>query len=520
MHLLRQLSIHRQVDRFLAANISVGIAHFLVLFNAGAYLPMIPRISGSLGRAPLYGDWTQDLYFLALGLSLPLAPWVSRRWGDRDGLLACLLALFVTALLNAVTQDYAVFLLARVAAGFAGGLSIPLSLNILLRHYHAKHRSIGLLLWGFAAVTPFALGPFVGGWIADVWGWRWLFLLNLPILLASFLGVLFWEEASSRGPARFDWFGYLLFCAALLSAEMAFNLGSRDDWWRSGEFRLLFLGALILLSAAILWSRSHEQAAVDLRPFRHLSVALAAAGIFSTALVFQGTLALLIVQYQLAFGYSADAIGKILLSLAIFAPLSVALSHWYLARFDPRPWALLSMILLAAAAFWLSSYDLPASPSSLVGPPALVGLGLGGVFGSWARMGVWGLSGQEEQRAATLLNLLRSTGQAMGIPLVAGLWERRSDLHRHFLVEDRGNNLTLWQEARTRLRLDLGPLGGLQHLAGQLQQQAAMLAFNEIFFWAGWIFLGLACWSLLVRRPRPSGESRAEKMAAVELVEP
>ncbi|MGC9239802.1 MAG: MFS transporter, partial [Acidithiobacillus sp.] len=65
---LQAVSAHAAPGRFLAVNLAIGLGHFLVLFNGGAYLPMIPRVIAALGRNPLYGSWTQDLYFLALGL--------------------------------------------------------------------------------------------------------------------------------------------------------------------------------------------------------------------------------------------------------------------------------------------------------------------------------------------------------------------------------------------------------------------------------------------------------------------
>ncbi|MGC9128487.1 MAG: MFS transporter [Acidithiobacillus sp.] len=518
---LQAVSAHAAPGRFLAVNLAIGLGHFLVLFNGGAYLPMIPRVIAALGRNPLYGSWTQDLYFLALGLGLLPGRWVSQRFGDRNGLLFCLTAIFLASLVNTTTRDYVPFLLARIVAAAAGGLSIPLSLNILLRHYHADRRDHGLFLWGLAAITPFALGPFLGGWIEDAWGWRYLFILNLPILLLSFLGVWLWEPAESRRErVSMDWPGYVLLALSLLSLEMLCNLGSIDDWWRSGEIRLLFTLALILGVTTVWWLRRQSLPALDLGCFRHGNFRVAAVGIFLTAVVFQGTLALLIVQYQLSFGYSARAIGKILLSMAILAPLSAGFSHWYLGRHDPRPLAVASMLLLAGGAYWLSGYDLPVSPQSITEPPVLVGLGLGGAFAAWARIGLWGLSGPAEQRAAGFLNLLRSSGQALGIPLVAAFWERRLDLHRHFLVELQGNDLASWEAAQRHLAARYSvDASGL--LAASIRQYAAMLAFNEVFYLAAWIFFALALWSLWARTPLTTNpESVAEQTAIAELVEP
>jgi DHA2 family multidrug resistance protein len=265
---LRSVSAHSVPSRFLAVNLAIGLEHFLVLFNGGAYLPMIPRIIGALGRNALYGSWTQDLYFLALGLGLPLGRWASQRFGNRNSLLFCLAAIFFASLVNATTREYVPFLTARIVAGLAGGLSIPLSLNLLLRHYHSDRRDHGLFLWGIAAITPFAIGPFIGGWIDDAWGWRWLFLLNLPILLMSFLGIWLWEppERQEERPSM-DWLGYALLVASLVTLQMLCNLGSKDDWWRSPEIRLLAVLTLVLGGGDRLVAATTDPASVGFAQF-------------------------------------------------------------------------------------------------------------------------------------------------------------------------------------------------------------------------------------------------------------
>jgi hypothetical protein len=76
----------------LALNLTIGLGHFLVLFNTGAYLPMIPRVAGSLGVDPVYVDWTQANFFLAMALAFPTAAWFLNRWGEMRSLLGAFLA--------------------------------------------------------------------------------------------------------------------------------------------------------------------------------------------------------------------------------------------------------------------------------------------------------------------------------------------------------------------------------------------------------------------------------------------
>ncbi|WP_414040574.1 MFS transporter [Acidithiobacillus sp. M4-SHS-6] len=516
-----QLNRDGHGDRFLAANLSIGLGHFLVLFNGGAYLPMIPKIAGSLGRDPSYGVWTQDLYFLGLGLALPLAPWVRARWGQKDGLLLAFALFAAASAVNAVSSHFAVFLGARIVAAVGGGLSIPLSLGQLLAHYHERGKKVALLLWGWACITPFAFGPFLGGVLADTWGWRWLFVLDVPLALLVFLGIALWEEPDREFPPHpMDWPGYLFLVLALGSALMILNSWDTEGWWDSGRTQLLLALAATTGLAFLLWSAPHPRPVIPLRLFRRQNFALAALGIWLTALLFQGSLAILVIQYQLHFGFSAYRIGLPLLSMALFAPLSAAFSHWYLRHHDPRWLSLAAMLLLGGAAFWMASWALPVSPEMLIWPPLLIGLGLGAVFSAWARMGLLGLTGAEEVQAASLLNLLRTTGQAMGLPALATFWERRADLHRHFLIADPNQNQVAWQMELRHFASIMTPRGARDHLAGLLAQQADMLAFNEVFWIAAWGFLALAFLSLLLRRPPVSGEPLSEQMAIEEMVEP
>ena len=119
-----------------------------------------------------------------------------------------------------------------------------------------------------------------------------------------------------------------------------------------------------------------------------------------------------------------------------------------------------------------------------------------------------------------MLSSLQALGQAMGIPIIIGLWGRRLSLHRHFMVEVQGSNLQAWSRQLSLLSNRLGSLGAEKIFAARVHEQAAMLAFNEMFFLAGWVFLALAFLGLLARRPQPSGESQAETMTAVGLAEP
>ncbi|PKY11480.1 MFS transporter [Acidithiobacillus marinus] len=461
-------------------NLVIGLGHFLVLFNTGAYLPMIPHVAGSLGVNPDFADWTQADFFLAMALAFPTSPWLLHRWGEMRVLTAAFVMFALASGVCAVTNHYDSFLIARIVQGYVGGLTIPVSLQIILRHYHPQRRNIGLGLWGIAALTPFTLGPVIGGWITDTIGWRWLFYVNIPIAITVALVsmiLLFEREMEHRHPAL-DWRGLIFLVIALAAGESALNIGETLSWWRSQTIIFLGIISLIALLLLIIAEWYTPQPLLDLRLLKRRNFLIGSVVLFFTALFFQGSIAIYIVGFQLVMGYSAWMVGLLILPMAIFSKISFMLTQRLLNRLDARILAVLSLTGFSAASFWVASYNHPASFTELLWPQAFVGIFLGSLFPSIIAIALSGLSGPAEIRGTVLLNVLRLSGQAMGIPLIATLFDRRMIFHAHFLAEGKSSIADL-----------PGTLIGHIRTAALIKQHAAMLAFNEIFYIAAWGFL-------------------------------
>ncbi|BBF65889.1 DHA2 family efflux MFS transporter permease subunit [Acidithiobacillus sp. 'AMD consortium'] len=492
-------------------NLVIGLGHFLVLFNTGAYLPMIPRVAGSLGVNPAYADWTQANFFLAMALAFPTATWFLNRWGEMRSLVAAFLAFALASAVCAQTSNYHWFLAARIVQGYAGGLTIPISLGVILRHYTPQRRNIGLTLWGVAAITPFTLGPTIGGWITDTLGWRWLFYLNMPIAVAVALIsaiLLVGREAEHRHPPL-DWPGLIFLLIALAALESALNSGEIISWWRSNTIIFLtIIGAAALVFFA-LWEWHSIHPLLELRFLRRRNFLIGAIGLFFTALFFQGTMALYIVGFQLTMGYSAWMVGLLLLPMAIFSKLSATLTQRFLNHIDARILGMISLLGFSAGSFWVSSYNRTASFDELIWPQILVGMFLGGLFPPLIAIALSGLRGAAEMRGTAFLNLLRVSGQAMGIPIIATLFDRRTILHAHFLTENSGTITSMFNASVKSART-----------SDYINHHAAMLAFNEIFYIAAWGFLIVASLLLLAKRVVFAEPDVRVRQALEELVEP
>ncbi|WP_264318751.1 DHA2 family efflux MFS transporter permease subunit [Acidithiobacillus ferrooxidans] len=446
-----------------------------------------------------------------MALAFPTATWFLNRWGEMRSLLGAFLAFALASAVCAQTSNYHWFLAARIVQGYAGGLTIPISLGVILRHYTPQRRNIGLTLWGIAAITPFTLGPTIGGWITDTLGWRWLFYLNMPIAVAVALIsaiLLVGREAEHHHPPL-DWTGLIFLLIALAALESALNSGEIISWWRSNTIIFLtIIGAAALVFFA-LWEWHSIHPLLELRFLRRRNFLIGAIGLFFTALFFQGTMALYIVGFQLTMGYSAWMVGLLLLPMAIFSKLSATLTQRFLNHIDARILGMISLLGFSAGSFWVSSYSRTASFDELIWPQILVGMFLGSLFPPLIAIALSGLRGAAEMRGTAFLNLLRVSGQAMGIPIIATLFDRRTILHTHFLTENGGTITSMFNASVKSART-----------SDYINHHAAMLAFNEIFYIAAWGFLIVAALLLLAKRVVFAEPDVRVRQALEELVEP
>lgn len=509
--------------QFVLFNVVVVAGHVLILFNTGAYLPMIPEVAGALGVNPVYADWPQTDFFVGMALSGPLSIWLVSHRGEARVFLEVFAAFALASAVCAWTDNFLVFLTGRFFMGFFGGLSIPLSLDVMLRHYRSRRRATGVTLWGLAAITPFTLGPLFGGWITDTAGWRYLFYLDVPLALGvAVYGYLLLSNRDRRPVVNpLDYVGLLLLAGALGLAQITLDTGEKYYWLSSRPVVVLGCAAIALFACFVTWERGAKHPLVDLRILRRRNFAIGALGIFGGMLFFQGLIALYIVEAQVVFGYTAFLSGVLMLPIALFSkPVSIVM-HGAVRRADPRLLAFFNFLGFALFCLFVASYNREASFSALLWPQIALGVFLGGFFPSLTVIALSGLAGAAELRGVGLFNMIRVAAQGLGIPVIATLWIRRDYLHKHFLAQaDPLQAQALEHAIGVFARHDIAHSAGHDLVVTRIAKHAAMLAFNEVFFVGACVFSILAFIMLLARPVVFAEPDRLREQAMEELAEP
>lgn len=476
-------------------SICIGLAHVLVLFNAGAYIAMLPRIAGGLSLPPSIATWTQTDYMVGLALGFPVGNWLSRRNGEYWPFVGALATFAAASVVCSFCESLPGYLAARIALGFAGGISLPIGQSLFIKEFKDNDKNTAVGIWNMFTLIPFTFGPLLGGWLADNWGWRWLFKLNIPIALTVILiaAVLLYGRSHQRVRLRFDAVGFALAVLTLLGFQTWLNQGNDWDWSNSPYLFVILALTGMGLAYFIVWELSLKHPFLDIRLFAHRNFVIGTVVMFTGFLWFQGLLSLLIVQLQLTLGYSSFLAALVFLPMAILAKPIGSLINVISKKFDARLLASMNLLGFAAVYFWLSRFDQSADYSQLFWPKFVEGLCLGSFFLPLTLLLLHGLPVERQWRAAELAGMLRIAAGATGITFQGIVFYQRTPFHLARVTEqhpvstvDLRPALEAWFSAGSP-----DTAANIQ-LYNMLRLQARLASINEAFWLAGWVFVALA----------------------------
>jgi MFS transporter, DHA2 family, multidrug resistance protein len=512
--------------RFALFNWVLGLGHVLVLFNAGIYVSSVVHVAGAFAVAPSFASWGQTDFMLALSLAFPIASWFARRLGEIRVVVLAYLCFALAAMICGSTDDFYVFLAARVALGFSGGLTIPLSQALIVKEYPRRSRVLGISVWSLFTLTPAALGPPLGGWIADNLGWRWLFHIDVPVALAvaGLTGALLYGRGSLRTTWTFDTVGGFLLAIVAMGFQTILNQGTDYDWFNSLFLVCIGIVGFCALLYLIVWELDTPYPAVDLRLFGDRNFTIGIAGLTLGFLYFQGLLTFFVVKSQTVLGYPALAAGLAYLPMIVFLKPTAFFFHEFAKKFDARLLASLSLLGFAATYFWISQFDRYESFVQIYGAHVLEGLCLGSFFVPLTVIMLSGIPPRRHARAVELAVFLRIAAGGVGISVQSILFECRVPFHQSRFVE----HLTLFDPVTTET-LDKFVAAGYTEqaaaakLARLVTQHAAILSINDVYYVACILCIGLASLVWLAdpaKLPaRPSRRQEVRELAEEELVE-
>ncbi|MGV3654873.1 MAG: DHA2 family efflux MFS transporter permease subunit [Noviherbaspirillum sp.] len=397
----------------------------------------IPDLSRHFTLGQERAQWVTAAFMLAMTLSMLLTPWLLQRYGLRRTYIATLLMLMTGGLAGGFSVNYAMLLAMRVLEGLATGIIQPLPAIVILRVFEQQRQGRAMGMFGFGVVLAPAIGPSVGGFLVELFGWRSIFFAVVPMCLLALALTRYLLPVKSifMGQThRLDWKGLLLACAATVCFLNGL-VGLRAD--PASAALLLGLG-LVAGAAFVAVQRRSEQPLLNLTLFGYRQFAMGALVSFIYGAGLFGSTYLLPVYMQLALGYTPSAAGLAMLPAGIV----LAVAIWAAGRLTDRLPAHLMIsagLALLALSFVLTAFVTLATGLAILVLWIIVGrIGLGLVMPALSIGAMRGVEFGLIAQGTSALNFLRQLGGSIGVSMTGIVLEWRMRAHHTSLSPEQG----------------------------------------------------------------------------------
>ncbi|HEY5020466.1 MAG TPA: DHA2 family efflux MFS transporter permease subunit [Steroidobacteraceae bacterium] len=453
--------------------ISVMVASIMQALDTTIANVALPRIQGSLSSTQDQINWVLTSYIIATAIMMPLSGWLAGQFGRKRVFLISIAGFTAASVLCGLAQTLPQMVVFRALQGLGGAALVPMSQAVLLDINPTAHHGRAMSVWGMGVVLGPIVGPALGGWLTDDYNWRWVFYINVPFGIISFLGVLTFLAESPRKRSRFDFFGFLTLSFALGALQMMLDRGPLKDWFGATEIWIeATIAAVAFYLFAVHTATAREHPFVSPILFRDRNFLTGNLFVFVVGVVLFATLALLPPLLQEHMGYPVLLTGIVTAPRGIGTLLSMLIVGRLIGRIATRYLILFGLVATAFSLWQMTGFSLLMDSGPIIWSGFIQGVGTGFVYIPLAAVAFATLNTQLRNEATAVFNLMRNIGSSIGISVVAALLTRNTQVMHSALAA----HLTRYSGAEAH-----PTVAAMALLNRQVTEQAAMIAYNDDF---------------------------------------
>src|SRR5271169_5983667 len=493
------------------------IGAFMAILNIQITNASLLNIEGGIGTGVDNGSWISTSYLIGEIVVIPLTDYLSRVFSFRRYMLvsATLFAMFSVAC--AFTHDLPSMIAMRGLQGFAGGVLIPMAFTLVLTKLPKPQQPIGLAIFALSVTFAPAIGPTIGGYLTENYGWRTIFYVNVIPTIVMVSALYFTLE---RTPMQLkllkegDWAGIATMAIGLSALQTVLEEGNKDDWFSSPFIQHLAIVALISLSLFIWIELTVEKPLIRLRLLKGRNFGFGTIAVTLVGFALFGSVYILPAYLGQAQGYNAEQIGAVLAWTGLPQLVLIPLVPKLMQRFDTRYIAITGLLLFATSSFMNIWMSLDYSGDQFWLPNIVRAVGQALTLAPLSSVTLGSVAPQDAPAASGISNMMRNLGGAIGTAVLATIVTKREQFHSNII----GQSVDLGrEEVRSRIAqmTDYFLAHGVSDPAAAHQQaiialgnavkrQALVLGFSDTFAVIG-VVLVLAAIAILSLRKVTAG---------------
>jgi DHA2 family multidrug resistance protein len=485
--------------RVLLIVLTAAIASLLEIIDSSIVNVAIPTMMGNIGATLDEISWVTTGYMIANSIILPIAAWLGSRLGRKKYFTGAILLFTASSFACGMAPNLVSLIFFRILQGLAGGALLPTSQTLIQEAFPPDKRGVAMAVFGMSVMVGPALGPTLGGYLTDNFGWRSIFNVNVPIgLLAAALAWanvdnVDYENKGAGATSKVDWWGLIFLCVGVGCFQYILERGEADGWWDSGAIKTCAVFAVVGVSAFIWWELKIPNPIMNLRLFkknvlRSGTMLMLALGVMLYALTF----AIPIFVSRVMPDMSATQTGMLFMPGSLVTALFMMPVGILSSKVNPKYLVLIGILLGEASVVSMAQFTTQTDATGILMPLVIRGAAMAFLFIPINQMVLGEFSGVELGQVSGMQNFFRQMGGSIGIASLDTLITRFSaqhynDLMSHVNALEPTAYQTFVQAVKAPAAKMSNAVGmwndvtlGVKMLYGRVAQQVFIMSFEQL----------------------------------------
>ncbi|HMH74606.1 MAG TPA: DHA2 family efflux MFS transporter permease subunit [Bradyrhizobium sp.] len=500
------------------AVLAAMIGSFMAILNIQITNASLLNIEGGIGTGVDNGSWISTSYLIGEIVVIPLTDYLSRVFSFRRYMLASAALFAVFSVACAFTHDLPSMIAMRGLQGFAGGVLIPMAFTLVLTKLPKPQQPIGLAVFALSVTFAPAIGPTIGGYLTENYGWQTIFFVNvLPtlVMVTALYLTLERQPMQLKLLQEGDWAGIFTMALGLSALQTVLEEGNKDDWFSSPFILRLAIVAVVSLSLFVWIELTIAKPLIRLLLLTQRNFGFGVIAMTMVGFALFGSVYILPAYLGQAQGYNAEQIGAVLAWTGLPQLILIPLVPRLMQRFDTRYIAFTGLMIFAYSCFMNTAMSPDYAGDQLWIPNIVRAVGQAMVLTPLTSVMTGGIAPQDAAAASGISNMLRNLGGAIGTAVLATIITKREQFHSNII----GQSVTLGrEEVRNRIAQMTDYFMGhgvpdpaaahqqaIVALGKAVKRQALVMGFSDTFAVIGAVLVLAAIAVALTRKVKASG---------------
>ncbi len=443
----------------------------------------LPQMQGSLSATQDEIALVVTFNIVATAVATPTSGWLARRFSRRAIMIWCVFFFTLASLLCGMAVSLEMLVFFRIAQGAFGAPLVPLAQAMALEMYPRERQGQVQALFGMGVIMGPIIAPTIGGYLSELYGWRWVFFMIVPIGLMVLVGVMvFVRDRRRTRRAYLDWTGFLALSIGIASFQYLLDRGHRLDWFDSWTIILCACVAGLAIYVFVVHSATARQPFINPELFQDRNFTIGLLLTFIFGMLNFTPITLLPTMLQNLRGFPDSEIGLVLAARGSGTLAGFIIMFWA-SRFDPRYTASFGFLLQAVSGWYMAGFSINVSYYDIIWTSMLQGLGVGFLWVPLTLITFNTLDRRHLNEGTAIFHLVRNFGSSIFISFSIAIVLRSTQVNYAELSENISPLNPIFSFPNIA-----GPWGALGDptaiatLSAELARQAHMIGYINAFY--------------------------------------